>query len=129
MYLLYASKDEEEIECLDKMIFSIDHSKTLLAVPTAFDLLCFLQNVRQNESYPSLILINMDMKPLSGKELLELLKTDDMYRLIPVVVFTTDTNHDDLNFCTKLGTEVIRKPITRAHWLHTVKRLCAKCQD
>jgi two-component system response regulator len=129
MYLLYASRNEQEIDFLDKMLFTIDRSKTLLAVPTGFDVLCYLQNVKKGQSYPALILIEMDMAPLTGKELLELLKTDDIYRLIPVVMLTSNTNHDDLNFCTRLGTDVIRKPITNAHWLNTLKRLCARCQD
>jgi hypothetical protein len=45
MYLLYVSNDEGEIDTLEKILYSIDPSKTLLCMTDGLKVLSFLQDV------------------------------------------------------------------------------------
>ena len=67
------------------------------------------------------------MARLSGRELLELLKTDDIYRLIPVVVFLPESNIEDEEFFSSLGTETIVTPNIPKDWVSAAQKLCAAC--
>ena len=48
---------------------------------------------------PSLILLDLNLPGMDGRELLKTLKTDPALAPVPVVVFTTSTNEDDVRFC------------------------------
>jgi two-component system response regulator len=52
---------------------------------------------------PSLILLDLNMPRLSGKEVLALLKSDPDLKSIPVVVFTTSSREEDVIECYRIG--------------------------
>lgn len=127
MYLLYAGSNTAKAAFLEKVLYSVDKSKTLLAVPNGYELLSFLQKVKKGESYPALIILETDMPRLSGRETLQFLKTDDLYRLIPVVVFSSTVDMEDMQYYTNLGAECIPKPLTAATWNTVVMQMCNAC--
>jgi hypothetical protein len=47
--------------------------------------------------------------------------------LIPVVMFTTTSNKVDDEFCTRLGVDIISKPLNYSHWDLIMKRICTYC--
>ncbi|HZH00079.1 MAG TPA: hypothetical protein VEY32_03300, partial [Flavisolibacter sp.] len=95
MYLLYVSNDEGEIDTLEKILYSIDPSKTLLCMTDGLKVLSFLQDVGKGQAYPAMIILQSSMPRLNGMQLLELLRTDDIYKLIPVVMLATAANSNE----------------------------------
>lgn len=79
---------------------------------------------------PGLVLLDLNMPGLDGRQLLQRMKSDIILREIPVVVMTTSTAEEDIRACYKAGANTyIRKPaswvdfkeaITRLHeyWFH-----------
>jgi len=124
MYLIYVSTDQEAIGSLESMLQQVDERRSLLAVANGYDLIHFLQNVRTGESYPDLILFNKQMARLNGHELLELLKTDDIYRLIPVIMFAPEATPEEEKFCQRLGAELLVAPQKDAEWLSAARHIC-----
>ena len=62
---------------------------------------------------PSLILLDLNMPRMDGREALALLKADPDLRRIPVVVLTTSNAEDDINRTYDLGVaSYITKPVT-----------------
>ena len=82
---------------------------------------------------PNLILLDLNMPRMSGKEVLAELYQDAHLRAIPVVVFTTSSAADDIGTCYDLGARsYIQKPSTFSgikkaitlvarYWLDTVQ--------
>jgi len=129
MYLMYAGPNEAKAFFVESVLFGLDPSKTLVAVTNGYELLCYLQEVKKGEAYPALIVLEMNMPKLDGMDTLELLKADDIYRLIPVCILYTTATQNDLSFCTNLGADCLQQPTTSTSWQALVYQLCGRCSD
>ncbi|MFL5738756.1 MAG: hypothetical protein ACJ75B_00955 [Flavisolibacter sp.] len=127
MYFIYVSTDTTAVESLEKVLRRLDQHKSLLSVDSGYDLIEFLQNVKEGESYPDLIILSTNDSRLNGCELLELLKTDDIYRMIPVVMLFHEQNKKNQEFCDQMGTEYIPAPGLQTEWMYAAERMCAAC--
>ncbi len=62
---------------------------------------------------PDLILLDLQMPRKNGRESLKQLKTERAWRRIPVVVLTTSTAVDDINYAYEMGVNsYVTKPAT-----------------
>jgi CheY-like chemotaxis protein len=117
-YFLYAEDDDDDTDIMKEMVNSQKIHNELVCVPNGFALIEHLQCIPQRESYPSLIILDMKLPRLNGLETLELLRTDDVYRLIPVVIFSSKVSETDKERCRTLGAEVLLKPLTYNEWMN-----------
>ncbi len=67
-----------------------------------------LQFLKKSGSYsesprPDLILLDLNIPRLNGKEVLKKLKTDDELRSIPIIVLTTSTHPKDIDDCYQMN--------------------------
>lgn len=61
---------------------------------------------------PSVILLDLNLPGIDGRDILERLKQDSSLRKIPVVVFTTSSNPRDIEICYQKGANgYLIKPI------------------
>jgi CheY-like chemotaxis protein len=61
---------------------------------------------------PDLILLDLNLPGISGREVLEYIKNDMGFTTIPVVILTTSTDGKDINHCYKFGANsYIQKPV------------------
>jgi CheY-like chemotaxis protein len=127
MYFLFVNNDNDDVLAFEKILHTIDSKKILITVANGYDLIQFLQNVKKDESYPDLIVLTPKFLRLNGMDLLELLKTDDMYCLIPVVMLLPENNFDQETVCNRFGAEFMLSPKDQGEWMSTVKKMCAIC--
>jgi CheY-like chemotaxis protein len=67
--------------------------------------------VMQETQRPGLILLDLNMPRVDGREALRLIKSDPSLRQIPVIVLTTSTSEDDISISYDLGVNsYISKP-------------------
>jgi CheY-like chemotaxis protein len=57
----------------------------------------------QNTPRPGLILLDLNLPGMDGREVLETIKKDENLKLIPVVIFTTSSNPKDIETCYRQG--------------------------
>ena len=124
-YFLYAEDDEDDLDIMKEMVNQQKMPHQLVCVRNGFDLIEHLQCIQQKDSYPCLIILDMRLPRLNGLETLELLRTDDMYRLIPVVIFSSKVSTTDKERCRTLGAEVLLKPLTYTEWLNVFDHFSA----
>lgn len=57
----------------------------------------YKKGVYTDSPTPELILLDLNLPRKNGKEVLEIIKTDDKLKKIPIVVLTTSQSEDDIN--------------------------------
>ncbi|MGD9707590.1 MAG: response regulator [Candidatus Delongbacteria bacterium] len=68
-------------------------------------------NARKND-IPDVIILDLNLPGMNGTEILKILKTDPETENIPVIVFSTSNNQNDIDRCYELrADEYITKPI------------------
>lgn len=115
-YFLYAAEEQESAAALEKIFQKHKIQCTLVNVPSGFAVIKYLEQIKANEAYPSLIILDLTIPRLNGIETLKLLKTDDLYRLIPVVIFSAGLSPEDEEICKSLGADVLIRPAIPENW-------------
>jgi two-component system, chemotaxis family, response regulator Rcp1 len=84
-------------------------------VPSSDELDAFLQYEGKyfNASIPDLILLDLNLPGRNGPEILKLLKSDQKFRMIPVIILTTSADQGDvLQSYMSYANSYIVKPLT-----------------
>jgi CheY-like chemotaxis protein len=80
---------------------------------------------------PDIILLDLNLPSMSGREVLQKLKTDEHFRSIPVIILTTSSHEEDISFCYDTGanTYIIKESsfagllaaikVVKEYWLET----------
>ena len=79
---------------------------------------------RNINNIPKVILLDLKMPRVSGIEVLEKLKSNELTKKIPVVILTSSKEHPDLEKCYQLGANsYIVKPVDYDKFTKTVNEL------
>ena len=108
--ILLVDDDPDDIELLNEALSAINNSFHYLSFPDGTEALSYLIQARETGTVPNLVVIDMNMPLMSGRQLLTNIKKEPVLRNIPLVVFTTSANPIDLEHCIKHGIDMITKP-------------------
>ena len=109
--ILYAEDDRDDLD-LVRDAFSTYHDQ--IEIVHGFDgreALQQLQKLIANNTVPCLIILDINMPGMDGRQTLIQLKQSEKTRNIPVVMFTTSNSKLDKDFATKWGADFITKPL------------------
>jgi CheY-like chemotaxis protein len=76
---------------------------------------------------PCLIIMDINMPILTGKQLLSILKNEDDFQSIPVIIFTTSSTNGDREFCNRFNVPMITKPYDMAAFNKAVQDFIEHC--
>ena len=76
-----------------------------------------------SEFEPDLIFLDVNMPKMNGRETLQHIRNNRKWRHIPVAIFTTSANKDDIEFCKSFGSACITKPMSYADFSDTLQKL------
>ncbi|RPD49088.1 response regulator [Paracnuella aquatica] len=126
--ILWADDDMDDLEMFREIMELEAPDHELIEFRDGQQLLTFLKSI-DREKYPCLIVLDMNMPVLSGKETLTRIKSEPDLKNIPVVIFTTSINPADKRVCDQSATEMIIKPPSFDQLRNAVKRLLLLCSD
>lgn len=102
--LLVIEDSDEDFEMLKILIEELDVCPSVERCTTGDRALDrFYKAEPQAEPCPSVILLDLNLPGTDGREVLGMLKQDDRFKEIPIVVFTTSSDPSDINFCYEKG--------------------------
>jgi len=85
-----------------------------------------LKKIENNESLPDLVLLDINMPIMDGKEFLNKFKTNEAYKNVPVVVLTTSNKPTDILECYNLSANAyVTKDHSFSAFLESIKKLAA----
>ena len=117
-YILFIDDDEEDHLIMFEYFKDLGKEKQIKFTRNGHEALGNLSQVPEGEPLPRLIVIDLNMPVLNGKETLYQLKSNRRFKDIPVVIFSTSENEHEKHKCYSLGAkEYLVKPTTYADGL------------
>ncbi|HET7899036.1 MAG TPA: response regulator [Flavisolibacter sp.] len=110
-YILFVDDDDDDREMIRLCCEELDMALHVRFLTSGEALFSFLAQLRDQQEYPSLLVLDVNMPRLGGEEVLVRLKADPLYKHLPVVMFSTSNCRD--NYYLALGAEACyQKPNT-----------------
>jgi CheY-like chemotaxis protein len=117
--ILYAEDDQDDFEGLKDALAQLTDTHTLVQAKNGTEVLAYLE--KEPDHLPGLIVLDLNMPVMDGKETLLWLKKSERYNHIPTMVFTTSSREEDLRLCKSYDCTFFRKPTLYRDLLHIVQ--------
>lgn len=109
-FILLGEDDADDQEMLKDIFVSVDESFILFFVNNGNEILSALEKLRDDQM-PCLIVLDYNMPGLNGADILSELGTNERYKNIPKVVWSTAGSEKFRSLCLELGAvDYIIKP-------------------
>jgi CheY-like chemotaxis protein len=108
--ILWADDDTDDLLLMKEILGQTNHQFEIVEVANGREALSFLHKSKEAGHLPCLIILDINMPVMDGKETLAEIKRDETLKKLPVVVFTTSNSELDKLFCKRLNVELITKP-------------------
>jgi CheY-like chemotaxis protein len=131
LYILVAEDDVDDRYLLETAFAEKGYAEELAFVENGVELLDYLNNQLASPegadaNLPRFILLDLNMPKKNGREALKEIKEDVRLKKIPVIVFTTNKNENEIRRCYELGANTyIVKPVEFSALLNTVQDIRA----
>jgi CheY-like chemotaxis protein len=126
--ILYIDDDQDDLLIFEESVRTLYPEIMLYkAQSTEAGINILNQLESDNQPFPSLIMIDMNMPKMNGRETLQHIRKHNKWQEIPVAIFTTHANHDDIEFSKRHGAACITKPMSFSEFNTTLKKLLSHC--
>ena len=120
--ILYADDDLDDKTWVSEATKLLNYHLNIDFVENGRQVFEYLEN--QIKEMPALIVLDLNMPELDGRQTLKRLKLSNKYKNIPVVIVTTSSNKVDVEICNRLGASLyLVKPDSHAEWQLIIKQL------
>ncbi len=123
--VLYADDDIDDKTWVSEACKAINCSLRIEFVENGREALDYLEKISSTQKeIPSLIVLDLNMPELDGRQTLKRIKADTRFENIPVVIVTTSANRIDMDVCKRLGASLyLTKPDTHGEWQNIIRQL------
>ncbi|MBS0031111.1 response regulator [Chitinophaga sp. 22321] len=113
MKILMVDDDAEDRDILQFSMESVNATDTVCFAENGEQALTLLNNHYPLTNIPMLIILDLNMPRMNGTETLRNLKSDERFKNIPVIIYSTSINPFEKEKCMELGAHsFITKPIS-----------------
>jgi CheY-like chemotaxis protein len=109
--VLYADDDEDDLQLVREAFDNYATNVEVITFPDGISLLEFLKKRSISDPSPCLIILDINMPILNGKETLKDIRLLEEYNEIPIVLFTTSSLPFDKKYAEKNNAGFITKPL------------------
>jgi CheY-like chemotaxis protein len=126
--ILLADDDPEDREMIKDALDNIEAGDVIRFAENGEQALDILSKESDLQSHACLIVLDLNMPRMNGTETLRKLKTDDRFKSIPVIIFSTSINELEKQKCMRLGAHsYITKPVSYRECLATAEKFMKFC--
>jgi CheY-like chemotaxis protein len=126
IFILIAEDDADDRFLLQTAFVENGFNDRLCFVENGVEVVDYLMKLEDdnNINLPRFILLDLNMPKKDGREVLKELKQNEKFKNIPVVIFSTTNNEQEMRRCYELGANsYITKPNSFENLLKTVAAL------
>lgn len=126
--ILLVDDDADDLMLIQEAILELDNSFRFHEAHDGRHALNYLRSLAEGESYPGLIVLDINMPVLDGREMLAILKSDPALKEIPVVVFSTSSNPSDIEYCRQFKVDLLTKPFDMSRLMEAAGKIISYCR-
>lgn len=109
--IFYADDDQDDIDLLKEAFKTINESVDLIEANDGEAALNYLLSLSEGDTWPCLLILDINMPRMDGKQALSKIKKHEFLKDVPVIMFSTSNNQLDVAFFKQWGVDLIQKPI------------------
>ena len=123
-FLLLVEDSEEDFEITSWALNKINFNRTIIRAKDCEEALLHLFPVQKKDGLPGLVLLDLNLPGMSGKQLLQTLRRSESPPPVPVVMLSTSSNPGDVNDCYSLGAAgYLTKPLSLELYVEKLRDL------
>ena len=125
-FILYVDDDADDREMLTEAIHKADPMVKVRLAENGLQALHVLHEVKKTR-LPCLIVLDLNMPFLDGKEVFQRLKNDEELDGVPVLIFSSSEKPDDKAGFNSMGIEYFSKPSHFSHLEQIASHMVSIC--
>jgi CheY-like chemotaxis protein len=125
--ILYAEDDIDDFESVKEVVEQLSDQHRLINARNGAEAVQYLET--HAETLPCLVILDLNMPIMDGKEVLYWIKQRETFRKLPIMVFTTSSREEDVKLCQKHACTFFRKPTLYRDLLHIVQVMLQMCEE
>ena len=126
--ILLADDNPHDVELTIEALSESNLANNVTVVNDGVEVLDYLrcegQYIERNKVLPTVLLLDIKMPRMDGIQVLEVIRSDERYKLLPVVMLTSSREEPDLQKCYALGVNAyVVKPVDFKEFLAAVRHI------
>ena len=126
--ILYVDDDLDDLQLLQDAIKKIDDQYTIEEAHDGVEAMAKLEDLKKSNKLPCLIILDINMPKMDGKQTLVAIQKDEDLASVPVVIFSTSSSVLDKAFFEKKHVAFITKPVDFQHFVQVATDLLSYCK-
>lgn len=126
--ILYADDDADDVSMLKEAFQEAGKNYQLVEAFDGIHALEILNQMQERGKLPCLIVLDINMPRMDGKQTLVAIQKHPVFARIPIVLFSTSSSTLDKTFSQAKHVELITKPFEFNAFYQTATRLLSYCE-
>jgi len=125
--ILYAEDDLDDLAIISDAFAKYPKQIEVVHAHNGVEALQVLETMSQQLRLPCLIILDINMPLMDGRQTLLKMRQDEKFREIPIVLFSTSKSDTDKKFADSMDVGFFTKPYSYAALQKLVEELVQKC--
>ena len=126
---MYADDDPDDIELVEEAFRQYANNVEVVSFENGSQALSYLNNLSSEDPTPCLIIFDINMPVLNGKDALVRLRQLEQFEEVPVVLFTTSSMPLDKSFAQHYNAGFVTKPLGLEQMEIITKQFIDNCSE
>ena len=127
--ILYVDDDADDRDIFQHAVKRVNPDVNVVFAENGVQALDYLHASLNSDGLPCLMVLDINMPVLDGKETYQRVQNDERLHDLPVIIFTSSQRPSDQQLFNSMGIELIVKPSNVGYMNNIVNRMVTYCQD
>ena len=127
--ILYIDDDQDDRLLLREQLSSADATITIAEAENGLQGIDYLSQASTDNTLPCLIVLDLNMPVMDGKETFLKIHRDNQLRGIPLIIYTSSADPNDRAYFRQYGVKVFTKPSTSLGMKDVVQHMLKECMQ
>lgn len=126
--ILYVDDDVDDLAIISEAFEQYTDHIMVIHAGNGIEGIEVLDRMYEKESLPCLLIVDINMPVMDGRQMLKKLREDSRYKDLPVIMFSTSASDQDSQFAETYNAEFITKPSGYSELKSLVDQFVTRCR-